>query len=418
MHIMKKRVVITGTGLLTPVGLTVDETWRNILAGEIGIDYITYFDTEAYNVKVAGELKGFDVDQHIESKEIRRLDPYQHYMLVAAREAIAQADLTVTEEQGARTSVLVSSTTGGVKRYAEYMDLIRETGNPRRMSPFAVPMLIVNGGANVLSIEVGARGPSSPPVSACATGADSIGYAYNFIQMGRIDRALAGAADYNILPLGIAAFDRIGALSRETENPKKAMRPFDAHRSGMVMGEGAGVIVMETLESAQQRGATILAELVGYGSSTDAYHRTAPDPDARGAIEAIQIALDDAGVAPEDIDYVNAHGTATALNDEMETLALKKIFGEHAYNLAISSTKSMTGHAMGTTAAFEAVFTTLALRDQIAPPTMNHDTPDPELDLDYVPNRARPMEMEYAISNSFAFGGHNACLVFRRWHDE
>lgn len=415
---MTRRVVVTGVGLVTAAGNTAAESWKNVVEGISGIAPITYFDVSDFNVKVAGEVKNFKAENYMPAPEVRRHDPYQHYIMAAAQEVIAASGFKVDEDERDKASVIIGSATGGMQSYAEYIEIIRDSGgNYRKMTPYAIPMLVVNGGSNVIAIQVGAAGPSYTPTSACASGADCIGLAFHYIRMGRVDKALAGAGDFPILKIGIAAFDRVGACSRENENPARAVRPFDKNRTGMAFGEGAGVLALEELESAKRRGATILAELVGYGSTTDAFHRTAPHPEGTGAAKAIRYALDDGGINPEQVAYVNAHGTATALNDTSETKALKLAFGEHAYKMAISSTKAITGHAMGTTAAMEACFSVLALRDQVAPPTINYETPDPECDLDYVPNTARPMDMPVVISNSFGFGGHNACLVFKRWDE-
>jgi len=414
---MPKRIVVTGLGLVTPLGNDVETTWTNIKAGKSGADYITYFDTSNYAVKIACELKNFDPENYIEKKQIRRLDPHQHYQIAAAQEAIKQANLTVDEKDAHRTSVLVGSSTGGLKSYAQYIHLINETQNPRKMTPFAIPMLVVNAGGNVISMMTGAQGPSAVIVSACATGGDALGHAMMLIESGRIDRAIVGCSDYPIIDLGIAAFDRIGATSRANDDPQKACRPFDRDRTGMLFGEGAGVLVVETLESAQSRDVEIIAEVVGYGSTTDAFHRTAPHPEGLGASQAIKYALEDAQLAPEQLDYINAHGTATALNDPTETKAVKHALGDHAYNIPMSSTKSMTGHCMGATASIEACFCILALRDQIVPPTINFENPDPECDLDYVPNEARPLELQYTMSNAFGFGGHNASLIFKAFDE-
>jgi 3-oxoacyl-[acyl-carrier-protein] synthase II len=413
---MKRRVVVTGLGLVTPLGNTVDTTWYNLLNGVSGIDYINYFDTTNYKVKIAAQVKDFVPEEHMPANRVRRYDYYQHYIIASSKEAIACSGIDINDENGHKSSVLIGSSTGGLQSFVENIDLINETGNPRKITPFAIPILVVNGGSNVVAIMTGARGPSSPPVSACATGADCIGRAFHLIRNGRIDRALAGCGDFPILPLGIAAFDRVRALSRNNDNPRQASRPFDKNRDGFVFSEGSGVLVLEELENAKARGAPILAELVGYASTTDAFHRTAPDPNGRGAVEAMQLALEDARVNPDDVQYINAHGTSTPLNDPVETDAIKQVFGDHAYEMAISATKSMTGHAMGTTAAMEAAFTALSIRDQVAPPTMNLHHPDPECDLDYVPNEARDMSVDCAISNSFGFGGHNAVLVFKRFY--
>ena len=414
---MSRRVVVTGLGLVSSLGNNVHDTWEAVKAGQSGIAEITRFDTTKYEVKIAAEVKNFDPVDYVEKKLINRLDPHQYYIIAAANEALANSGLQITEENANRTSVFIASSTGGLKRYQEYIDLLRATDDPRKMTPFAIPMLIVNAGNNVVAIMIGAKGPSQVLVSACATGADNIGYAYNLIQSGRIDQALAGCADYPVFDLGIATFDRMRALSRRNDDPQGAVRPFDRDRDGLVFSEGCGVVAIEALDTAQKRGANILAELVGYGASTDAFHRTAPLPSGEGAAEALRLALEDAQLNPEDVQYINAHGTATLLNDPMETKAIKIVYGNHAYQLAISATKSMTGHGMGTSSAWEAAFTVLSIRDQVAPPTLNLDNPDPECDLDYVPHTARDMKIEYAMSNSFGFGGHNAALVFKRFHD-
>lgn len=412
---MTRRVVVTGLGLVTPLGNSVKESWDNILAGKSGIQLITYFDTSNYLVKIAAQVKNFDPHNYMEKQEVRRHDPYQHYIIAAAKEAIASSGFVVPEDDRLRSSSVIGSSTGGLHSFAEYDTIIRESNNPRKMTPFGVPMLVVNGASNVISIMTGACGPSCVPVSACASGADCIGYAFDMIRCGRLNRALAGCGDYPIMGLGIAAFDRIGAMSRDNDTPERASRPFDRTRSGFVFGEGAGVLVLEELEVAKKRGATILAELAGYASTSDAFHRTAPEPEGWGAVESMKLALETAGINPDEVDYINAHGTATSLNDTMETKAVKHLFGDHAYKLVMSSTKSMTGHAMGTTAAMEAAFSVLAIRDQVAPPTINYSEPDPECDLDYVPNEARNMKIRVVVSNSFGFGGHNASLVFKAY---
>lgn len=414
---MTRRVVITGMGIVNPLGNNVVDTWEKLKAGQSAVDKITYFDTEKFQVKIAAEVKKFDPIDHLTDREIRRMDYHQHYISVAAREALQHSALEITPENAHRVSTIIGSSTGGLKRYMEYMNLIWETDEPRKMSPFALPMLIVNGGNSIVAIEFGAQGPSAVPTSACATGADCIGLGVDLIRSGRIDFAFAGCSDYPIISMGIAAFDRVRILSRHNENPQSASRPFDRDRDGMVFGEGCGVLVIEELEHAKARGAQIYAELIGYGSSTDAFHRTAPQPDGNGAAQAMQYALNDAKIDARQIDYINAHGTSTVLNDPMETKAIKKTFGDHAYSVALSSTKSMTGHAMGATSAMEAIFTVLSIRDQIAPPTINLNNPDPDCDLDYVPHTAREMRIDYAMSNSFGFGGHNTALVFRKFYD-
>lgn len=410
---MTRRVVVTGLGLISPLGQSVADSWDAILAGRSGIASLTRFDTTDYAVKIAAEVKDWNPERYMLAKEARKRDRYQQFALAAALQAFQESGLQVTDENRHRTGVIVGSAVGGIDSYYNEVRKLIETGDPRRITPFGIPMLMVNGGSDLITIEIGATGPSYTPISACATGADCIGHAFDLIRAGRLDRALAGCGEAPIIPIGIAAFDRTGACSHENDNPALASRPFDKDRTGLVFAEGSGVLVLEELEAARARGAHIYAELVGYGSTSDAFHITAPEPEGRGAAAVIRMALEDAGVTPEDIDYINAHGTATSLNDVMETKAVKAVFGEQAYKVPMSSTKSMTGHAMGATAAFEAIFCILALRDQVAPPTINLNEPDPECDLDYVPNTARQMPIHYAMSNSFGFGGHNVSLIFK-----
>jgi beta-ketoacyl-acyl-carrier-protein synthase II len=406
-------VVVTGLGLISPLGHNVKDSWQAIVAGKSGTGPLTRFDTTNHLVRVAAEVKNWDPEQYMSRKEVRRRDPYQHFIQVALDELIKDAGLEIADEARSRTGAIVGSAVGGVQSYYENAFLLFETDDPRRITPFGIPMLMVNGGSDMVSIAIGATGPSYTPISACATGADCIGHAFDLIRAGRLDQAVAGCGEAPIIPIGIAAFDRVGACSRQNDDPEHAVRPFDRDRTGLVFSEGAGLMLLEELEQARTRGANILAEIVGYAATSDAFHATAPDPDGRGASDAIRLALIDARLDPTDIDYINAHGTATALNDTMETNAVKAVFGEHAYQVPMSSTKSMTGHAMGATAAFEAIFTVLAIRDNVAPPTINHETPDPECDLDYVPNQSREMSIRYGMSNSFGFGGHNVSLIFK-----
>ncbi|MDX2160172.1 MAG: beta-ketoacyl-ACP synthase II [bacterium] len=413
---MMKRVVVTGYSLITPLGLTAETTWANLKAGHSGIDFITRFDTTKYNVKVAAEVKQWEPTRYISPKEVRRMDRFQTFVVAAAQEAVRHSGLTLTDERDRfRTSVVIGSSVGGIEAYFENALELFQTGDPRRISPFGIPMILVDGGSNLMSIELGAYGSSATPISACATGADCIGHAYDMIRLGRLDQALAGCGDAPIIPIGIAAFDRLGACSRESENPAQASRPFSKDRPGLVFAEGAGVLVLESLDRALARGAAIYAEVVGYGSTSDAFHVTAPHPEGSGASAAMQMALDDAGIPASEIDYINAHGTGTGLNDVMETKAIRHVFGDSAYRTPVSSTKSMTGHGMGATAAMEAVFSVLAIRDQVAPPTINLQDPDPECDLDYVPNTARAVPIQYVMSNSFGFGGHNVALIFKAY---
>ncbi len=416
---MTRRVVVTGFGSVTPLGSSAEASWEALKAGKSGVGYITLFDTERYLVKIAAEVRNFDPAAYMPAKEVRRRDRYQHFVVAAAMQASQHAGLDIlrmSEEDRLRSSIIIGSAVGGVTNYFEQAILLHDSGDPRKVTPFGIPMLMVDGGSDMVSIEMGAAGPSYTPTSACATGADCIGHAYDLIRAGRIDRALAGAGEAPVIPIGIAAFDRIGATSRDNDTPERASRPFSLNRTGLVMSEGAGVLVLEELESARQRGATIYAEMVGYGATSDAFHITAPDPDGKGAVHAMRLAMRDARVNPEDVHYINAHGTATQLNDAMETKAVKRVFGEQAYNIPMSSTKSMTGHGMGMTAAIEAVFTVQSILENVAPPTMNLEEADPDCDLDYVANAARDVKIDCAMSNSFGFGGHNSSLIFKRFN--
>ena len=410
---MTRRVVVTGMGLLSPLGQSVAESWEAILAGRSGIGPLTRFDATDFAVKIAAEVKDWDPSVYMLAKEARKRDRYQQFAVGAALQAFRDSGLELTDENRHRTGVIVGSAVGGIDSYYQEVKKLMDSGDPRRVTPFGIPMLMVNGGSDLITIEIGATGPSYTPTSACATGADCIGHAFDLIRMGRLDRALAGCGEAPIIPIGIAAFDRTGACSRENEHPALASRPFDRDRTGLVFAEGSGVIVLEELEAAKARGAQIYAEIVGYGSTSDAFHITAPEPEGKGAAATIRLALEDAKLTTADIDYINAHGTATMLNDIMETKAVKAVFGERAYKVPMSSTKSMTGHAMGATAAFEAIFSILAIRNNVAPPTINLHEPDPECDLDYVPNTPRELPIRHAMSNSFGFGGHNVSLIFK-----
>jgi 3-oxoacyl-[acyl-carrier-protein] synthase II len=400
--------------MVTPVGHTVAESWAAIKAGQSGTARITRYDASNDPVQIAAEVKNWDPTQFLSAKEIRRRDRYQLYTHAAATMALAHSGLEVTDANRDRTSVIVGSSVGGIESFRDQVAMIEELKDLRRVTPFGIPMLIVNSGSSMVSIDIGATGPSYTPTSACATGADCIGHAFDLIRWGRIDQALAGCSDATIIPLGIAAFDRINATSRRNDSPETAMRPFSKDRDGLVFAEGAGVVVLEEYESAKKRGATIYAELAGYASTSDAFHITAPEPEGVGATKAITMAMEVAQVNADDIDYICAHGTATGLNDPMETKAVKRALGERAYSIPMSSTKSMTGHGMGMTAALEAIFSVMAIQDNVAPPTINYCEPDPECDLDYVPNEARDVRIDCAMSNSFGFGGHNASLIFKR----
>ncbi|MCU0474535.1 MAG: beta-ketoacyl-ACP synthase II [Anaerolineae bacterium] len=414
---MPRRVVITGLGLITPCGNTTETSWDNIKHGRTGVGPITHYDASPYLVRIAAEVKGFKPEQHMNAREVRRRDRYQQFITVAAQEAITQSGLPITDDTRDRIGVFVGTAVAGVSSYFELVWDFFKTGDARAVTPFAVPMLMGNGGSALVSIDHGITGPSYVLTSACASGADCIGHAFDMIRLGKLDAAVAGASESPIIPIGIAAFDRIGACSRENDAPETAVRPFSKDRVGLAFAEGAGVVVLEEMEAAKARGAVILAELVGYGSTSDSHHITAPHPSGLGAARALRQAMSDARLTPQDIHYINAHGTATNLNDAMETQAVKAVFGQHAYHVPMSSTKSMTGHGMGFTAAAEAVFSVLAIRDQVAPPTINLREPDPACDLDYVPNTAREVKIDCVMSNSFGFGGHNASLIIKRFNE-
>jgi beta-ketoacyl-acyl-carrier-protein synthase II len=413
---MGRRVVVTGMGTVNPLGLSVDETWAKVTAGESGVGPITLFDSADLQVRVACEVKGFDPERTMDAREARRRDRFEQFASAAAQEALAQSGLAIAPAQAGRVAVIVSSAVGGLTAIQDAVLMMAEHG-PRRVSPFAIPMWMSNGAAGMIAIDTGAKGPCFSVASACAAGADGIGMAASLIRSGAVDAALAGGSEATITRIGIATFDRLGALSRRNDAPHEIPAPFDADRDGLVMGEGAAVVVLEDREHALRRGATILAELAGYASTADAFHVTAPAQDGSGGAAAISAALAEAGLAPGQVDYVNAHGTGTALNDLAETRALKAALGGDAYRIPVSSTKSMTGHMMGATGALEAIFCVLAIRDGIIPPTLHLRRPDPECDLDYVPDRARRQPVRIALSNSFGFGGHNAVLAFRAVSD-
>ena len=406
-----EKVVITGLGVLSPLGLSAEESWRNALEGVSGVAPITLFDSSNWAVKVAAEVKGFDPVALLGLRNARRYSRFEQFGLVAAREAIQQAGLEITEANASRIGAIVSSAVGGLESLQQAIYILKDKG-ARRVSPFVIPMMMANGAAGLIAIEYGLRGPSFSVTSACASGADGLGAAWSLIRSGALDAALAGASESTLCEIGIGAFDRLGAVTHRTDG---VPQPFDAERDGLVMGEGAAILVLESESHARARGAHILAELAGYAATADAYHITAPDENGAGGAAAIRAALDAAGLNPEDVDYINAHGTATPLNDRAETLAIKAALGDAAYRTPVSSTKSMTGHMMGATGALEAVFCVQAIRDGKVPPTINYRTPDPDCDLDYVPNEARDRRVEVAVSNSFGFGGHNAALVFRRY---
>ena len=407
-----RRVVVTGLGLVTPLGTGVDKTWKALCAGESGVGRITRFDPSGYDAQIAAEVKDFDPAQFIEKKEIKKMDTFIHYAVGASQLAVDDAGLKVSPEEATRVGVYIGSGIGGLGSIEHYHDVLKEKG-PGRVSPFFIPMTIINLASGQVAIRVGAKGPNSCAVTACATGNHCIGDAYRLIQRNDADVMIAGGAEAAITPLGVAGFASAKALSFRNTEPEKASRPFDKDRDGFVLGEGAGVVVLEELEHARARGARIYAEVIGYAMNSDAYHITAPPEEGEGAVRCMEMALKDAGVAKTDIGYINAHGTST-MADAIETKAIKHVFGEQAYKIPVSSTKSMTGHLLGAAGGIEAVFSILALHHGILPPTINLDHPDPACDLDYVPNKARATKTQVVLSNSFGFGGVNACLLFRR----
>jgi 3-oxoacyl-[acyl-carrier-protein] synthase II len=411
---MKARVVITGLGALTPLGNSMERTWKNLLSSSSGIGRITRFDASVFTSSVAGEVKGFDALQYMTAKEARTTDPFIQYAVAAALMAMEDAGISVTPHSALRTGVLVGSGRGGVTTSEKNMAALMAEG-PRAVSPFYTPMSLVNMASGYISMKLGAKGPCLDVSTACATGTHAVGEAMKIIQRGDADVMIAGGAEASLTPLILAGFCQAKALSLRNDEPAKASRPFDKHRDGFVLAEGAGVLVLEELGHAEKRGATIYAELAGYGLSSDAYHYTKPDPAGDGPGRAMTLALSDAGTRPEEINYINAHGTSTVPNDRVETLAIKKAFGEHAYKLAVSSSKSMLGHMLGAAGAVEAAITALVLRDGIIPPTINYEIPDPECDLDFVPNKARKKEIRTALSNSLGFGGINAALLFKKY---
>lgn len=411
---MTARVVVTGLGLITPLGIGVQPTWENILAGRSGIGPITSFDPTGFDTTIAGEIKDFKPETYLSAKEIKRMDRFTQLAVAAAIMAVQDAGLEITPELKPWIGSIVGVGLGGLATIEKYHKVLLEKG-PHRITPFFIPMLIANMAPGLVAMHFGAQGPNTSTVTACASGAHAIGDAFKCIQRGVAKAMITGGVESVITPLAVAGFNAMKALSTRNDEPQKASRPFDRHRDGFVMAEGGGMLVLEELEFAQARGARIYAEIVGYGLTGDAYHMTAPSPDGSGAVLCMQQALQDAGLRPEDIDHINAHGTSTQLNDLSETLAIKKVFGPQAYKIPISATKSMTGHLLGGAGAVEAIFSVLSLVDQVAPPTINYEEPDPECDLDYVPNVARPLPLRTVMSNSFGFGGTNAVLIFKKF---
>jgi len=407
-----ERVVVTGIGLVTPLGLTREDTWSAIKAGKSGVAEISHFDATDFSTRFAAEVKGFKPSDYVGVKDARKMDRFMAFAIVSSQEALEHAGLDTPLENGDRAGVLIGSGIGGfetiereVKKYLE--------GGPRKISPFFIPASIINEASGQVSIRTGAAGPNSATVTACAAGTHAIGDAFRIIQRGEADIMITGGAEAPITPLGIGGFAALRAISSRNDDPAAASRPFDKERDGFVVGEGAGILILEELESALQRGAPILAEIIGHGMTGDAFHITLPPEDGRGVIRAMEVTLEQGGITPDDIDYINAHGTSTIPNDRIETAALKKVFGDRAYKIPVSSTKSMSGHLLGAAGGLEAGLSVLAIRDQVAPPTINYESPDPECDLDYVPNVSRQMRIDYVLSNSFGFGGTNAALLFK-----
>jgi 3-oxoacyl-[acyl-carrier-protein] synthase II len=409
-------VVVTGVGLLTPLGIGTETSWEAIRAGKCGIGPITRFDAAAFSCRIAGEVKGFDPARYIEKKEIKKMGRFIQFAIAAAEFALTDSGLKVTPETAEQVGVYIGSGIGGFEVIEREHQTLLEHG-PRRISPFFIPATIVNLASGYVSIRSGAKGPNSATATACTTSAHSIGDSFRLIQRGDADAMICGGTEACITPMGIGGFAAMRALSTRNEEPERASRPWDRDRDGFVVGEGSGMLVLEELEFARRRGANIVAEMVGYGMSADAYHVTAPPPDGDGAFRVMRNSMRDAGIEPRQVDYINAHGTSTEVGDKAETMAIKRAFGDHAYQVAVSSTKSMTGHLLGGAGGLEAGITVLAIRDQIAPPTINLENPDPACDLDYVPNHARPMKIEYALSNSFGFGGTNGSLIFKKYQE-
>ena len=413
---MRRRVVITGMGTVNAVGLNTDQFWSGLLEGKSGIVPITKFDTEKFTTKIAAEMQDFLPEEHFDRKEVRKIDPYAQYALVSAREAIAHSGLNFENEDTTRIGVIVGSGIGGMLSFESEMTKLITQG-PRRVSPYFIPQMISDIAAGHISMEYGLKGPNYATVSACATSGHAIGAAAMAIQRGDSDVIVAGGSEAAITPMGIAGFNSMKALSTRNDDPKSASRPFDLNRDGFVMGEGAGVIILEELDHAVARGAKIWAEIAGIGFTADAHHLTAPPPGGEGAVRAMRQCVEDGDLTPDQIDYVNAHGTSTPYNDKNETEAIKTVFGDRAYDMAISSTKSMTGHMLGAAGAVELIATIMAIHENKVPPTINYETPDPECDLNYTPNEAVDREIKAAVSNTFGFGGHNACLSVKKYQN-
>ena len=411
---MRKRVVVTGLGCVSPVGNNVNETWSALIAGKSGAAPITHFDASKHKTRFAAEVKGFDGAAMFGARDARKMDRYAQFATAATLEALAQANFTVNESNRDRVGILIGSGIGGIATLIAEQQTLMERG-PDRVSPFLIPMMISDSAAGMIAIRIGARGPNMSLATACATGTNAAGEAAEMIRRGAADVMIAGAAEAAILPVTMAGMNVMTALSTRNDDPQRASRPFDKNRDGFLMGEGGAVMILESLEHAQARGAQIICEFNGYGTSDDAHHISAPAENGAGAAISMQLALKDAGLSVSDINYINAHGTSTQLNDKSETAAIKTVFGEQAYKLSVSSTKSMTGHLLGASGTLEAVVCAKAIQESLLPPTINYETPDPVCDLDYVPNQARPMQVKHAMSNSFGFGGHNATLILSKF---
>jgi len=414
---LDRRVVVTGVGLITPLGIGVKETWQALCAGKSGIAEITRFDTKDFHTKIAGEIKGFNPEDYLQKKDAKRTERFIAYAVAAARMALEDSGLVIDSSNANRIGVLTGCGLGGLS-IMEQTQRVIDTKGPKRVTPFFIPMMIGNMAPGMVSIYLGAKGPNASVATACAAGTHAVGDSFEIIKRGAADVMVTGGVESVITPTCIAGFNAMKALSTRNDEPEKASRPFDRDRDGFIVGEGSGILILEVLEGALERGAHIYAEVCGYGMSGDGYHMSAPSPGGKGAARCMQAALDDAGISCKEVDYINAHGTSTQLNDLYETMAIKQVFKDKAYSVAISSTKSMTGHLLGAAGGIEAVFTSLAIHEDIIPPTINFDNPSEECDLDYVPNTARKKKVEIAMSNSFGFGGTNASLVFRKYHNE
>ncbi len=413
----RRRVVITGLGIISPVGVGTEETWDAIIHGRSGIGPITRFDTTDFATKIAGEVKGFKAEEYMAKKEARRMDLFIQYAVAAAQMALDDANYKIAPEEANRVGVYTGCGLGGLWTLEKYHSVLVKNG-PKKVSPFFIPMMIANMAPGQISIYFGAKGPNLSVATACAAGTHAIGEAFKMIQRGQADVMLSGGVEATITPLALAGFNAMKAISTRNDEPEKASRPFEKNRDGFVLAEGCGILILEELEHALERGVRIYAEIIGYGASGDAFHIAAPAPEGRGAASCMKMALKDAGIEPADVQYINAHGTSTDLNDKYETQAIKTVFGEHSKKLAVSSTKSMTGHLLGAAGGVEGALTALSIYNDIAPPTINYEEPDPECDLDYVPNVARKMEIKVALSNSFGFGGTNATLILKKFEQK